>query len=406
MYAGPGSGPLLAAAAAWDGLAAELALAAAGYSSVISELTSAQWVGPASAAMVAAVAPYAAWLGTTAQRAEQAGTQARAAAAAYELAFAMTVPPPVIAANRALLMTLITTNFFGQNTPAIAATEAQYAEMWAQDAAAMYAYASSSATASVLTPFMPAPETTNPAAVVLQAAAVGQAVAAPAESAASTASMTPQLVAATAVAEVLRQLSSPASMPWYWEIAQWIEAHLPDLTVANRVTIVRILGQSYFFAGISQYVASIVQQMIPGTPGGAGDAGSSVLDWWGPSLASGFGAGHGTAAGAGGAVVRGVPTAVSQYWAYQGHPSAALGKGGSIGSLRVPEDWAFRVRMANPTAMGGPVANNVTEILKGPTENALLRGIQMSGAGQATGGGYGHKYGFRLAVMQRPPFAG
>ena len=38
MYFGPGSGPMLAAAAAWDGLAAQLHSAAASYSSVISEL--------------------------------------------------------------------------------------------------------------------------------------------------------------------------------------------------------------------------------------------------------------------------------------------------------------------------------------------------------------------------------
>ena len=56
----------------------------------------------------------------------------------------MTVPPPVIAANRVLLANLIATNFLGQNTPAIAVTEAQYAEMWAQDAGAMYTYAASS----------------------------------------------------------------------------------------------------------------------------------------------------------------------------------------------------------------------------------------------------------------------
>jgi PPE-repeat protein len=66
--------------------------------------------------------------------------------AAYEAAFAMTVPPPVIAANRALLMALIATNFFGQKTPAIMATEAQYTEMWAQDAAAMFGYAGASQT--------------------------------------------------------------------------------------------------------------------------------------------------------------------------------------------------------------------------------------------------------------------
>ena len=132
MYSGAGSGPMLAAASAWNGLAAELRLAATGYSSVLSELTGQAWHGPSSAAMAAAAAPYVAWLSTAATQAEQTAAQAEAAVAAYEAAFVATVPPPVIAANRAQLMALIATNFFGQNTAAIAATEAQYAEMWAQ----------------------------------------------------------------------------------------------------------------------------------------------------------------------------------------------------------------------------------------------------------------------------------
>src|SRR5208283_1484402 len=94
-----------------------------------------------------------AWLSTTATQAEETAAQAEAAVAAYEAAFAATVPPPVIAANRAQLMVLVATNFLGQNTPAIAATEALYMEMWAQDAAAMYGYAGSSAAASQLTSF-------------------------------------------------------------------------------------------------------------------------------------------------------------------------------------------------------------------------------------------------------------
>jgi PPE-repeat protein len=46
MYAGPGSGPMLAAAAAWDGLATELQAAAASYRSVISGLTAGPWLAP------------------------------------------------------------------------------------------------------------------------------------------------------------------------------------------------------------------------------------------------------------------------------------------------------------------------------------------------------------------------
>jgi PPE-repeat protein len=176
MYAGPGSGPMLAAATAWDGLAAELQSTAASYESVISELSGGPWLGPSSVSMAAAAAPYMQWMTTAAAQAEQTATQAKAAAAAYEAAFAMTVPPPLITANRSLLMALIATNIFGQNTMAIAATETDYAEMWAQDAAAMYGYAGSSATASTLTPFTSPPPTTNPAGVTGQAAAAGQSI--------------------------------------------------------------------------------------------------------------------------------------------------------------------------------------------------------------------------------------
>ncbi|MGO9926551.1 MAG: PPE family protein [Mycobacterium sp.] len=184
MYSGPGSGPLMAAATAWDELAAELDSTAASYSSVISGLTSEEWLGPSSASMAAAAAPYAAWMSTTAAQAEQAAAQALAAASAYEAAFAMTVPPPVIAANRSQTMMLIATNILGQNTPAIAASEAQYAEMWAQDSAAMQGYASFSAVASKLRSFTSPPQTTNPAGLAGQAATVAQA-AAPAAAAAA-----------------------------------------------------------------------------------------------------------------------------------------------------------------------------------------------------------------------------
>lgn len=175
MYVGAGSGPMLAAAAAWDELATELQSTAASYGATIENLAAGPWTGPSSIAMAAAAAPYVAWMSATGAQAEEAATQAKLAAGAYETAFAATVPPPVIAANRALLMALIATNFLGQNTPAIAATEAQYMEMWAQDAAAMYAYAASSAAASQLTPFTEPPQTTNSAAAPAQAAAVSQA---------------------------------------------------------------------------------------------------------------------------------------------------------------------------------------------------------------------------------------
>jgi PPE-repeat protein len=173
IYSGPGSGPMLAAAAAWATLAADLSATARAYQSGIAELTAGPWLGPSSASMAAAAAAYLAWTRSTAAQAEQAAIQARAAATAYETAFAETVPPPVVSANRSLLIALVATNIFGQNTPAIATTETQYAEMWAQDTGAMLGYASSSASATTLTPFTSPPQNTEQGAG--QSAAVAQA---------------------------------------------------------------------------------------------------------------------------------------------------------------------------------------------------------------------------------------
>jgi PPE-repeat protein len=206
MYSGPGSGPMMAAAGAWDALAEELSSTAAGYGSVIAELTSGQWLGPSSVAMAKAAAPYVAWLDAAAAQAEHTAAQAKEAVAAYELAFATTVPPPVIAANRSLLMALVATNFFGQNTAAIAATETQYAEMWVQDAVAMYGYAGSSSAASRLTPFSPPPSTTDPARLAAQSGAVAHAASSSAGTQATTLS---QLI--SEMPGALQQLAAPAT---------------------------------------------------------------------------------------------------------------------------------------------------------------------------------------------------
>lgn len=176
MYSGPGAGSLWAAAA-WDQVSAELQSAAETYRSVIASLTGWQWLGPSSVRMGAAVTPYVEWLTTTAAQARQTATQITAAATGFEQAFAMTVPPPAIMANRAQVLSLIATNFFGQNTAAIAALETQYAEMWEQDATAMYDYAATSAAARTLTPFTSPQQDTNSAGLPAQSAEVSRATA-------------------------------------------------------------------------------------------------------------------------------------------------------------------------------------------------------------------------------------
>src|SRR5271167_4083521 len=88
MYLGAGSGPLLAAAAAWDELAAQLHSTATSYGATVSGLTAGQWTGPSSIAAAAAASPYVSWMSATGTQAELAATQAKVAAGAYEAAFA------------------------------------------------------------------------------------------------------------------------------------------------------------------------------------------------------------------------------------------------------------------------------------------------------------------------------
>lgn len=171
MYHGAGVAPLLVAAAMWTELATELHSAGAGYASAVQTLVSGPWLGPSAVAMAAAAGPYATWLNCTAVQASETAAHAQLAATAYEEAFAATVPPPLVAANRAELLVLVATNLLGQNTAAIAATEAHYLSMWAQDAAAMYAYASASAAANQLTAFTNPPQTTNSGAAAARSAA-------------------------------------------------------------------------------------------------------------------------------------------------------------------------------------------------------------------------------------------
>jgi PPE-repeat protein len=402
MYAGPGSESMMVAATAWDELAAELGTAASGYNSVIDDLTSGPWVGPTSAQMVSAVVPYVSWMSTAAAQAEEAASQARAAAAAFEAAFAMTVPPPVIVANRALLAALVATNFFGQNTPAIMATEAQYMEMWAQDAGAMYGYAASSATASVLTPYQSPPNTSTPDAVANQAAAVTQANATPAGNSGQTAaSVISQLTSIPQVLQqlALQQLSGYTFTNWPFSLIQnqikaFLTYGLPTPTnnwaglAAGQYDAARRALQAYFGVGIGNFGWGIGQQTFQGlgTTAGAAGAWFPTPQFAGLHLGGAFGV-NAVSGGNGGAVL------------------ASAGQAGKVGMLSVPANWTTPTVQAQATlaAMEETPANAGAA----PGTNALLRGMPMGAAGRRTAGyGYTNKYGFRYSVLTRPPSAG
>jgi PPE-repeat protein len=171
MYYGFGSGSMVAAATAWDRLAANLYETATSCRAVTSTPAEGS-AGAAALAMDQAMTPYVGWLNTAATKAAQAATQAAAAASAHESALAALVPPDVINTNRAQLLSLATTNCLGQASPMIADTDAEYERMWVNDAEAMYAYGRASAGASALTPFSTPHLSIDPADSARQSAAL------------------------------------------------------------------------------------------------------------------------------------------------------------------------------------------------------------------------------------------
>ncbi|MEB3032306.1 PPE family protein [[Mycobacterium] nativiensis] len=306
MYSGPGAAPMLTAAAAWDALAAELEVAAVGYSEVVTSLTGHAWSGSSSAAMATAAAPYVAWLQAGATKAEQTAMQARTVAAAYETAFAATVPPAEVTANRALLATLVATNFFGQNTPAIAATEIHYAEMWAQDAVAMYGYAVSAASASALPPLDQPPQTTDPTGPGGQSGAVSHAAGSNGLN--------------SAVQSALQQLSAPA------------DASTPPPNGFE--TISDALNPLTPFTSLASSGLSFDSAMYTVVSNGAG---------WGRLLfVRGGMEGALTFEGLG---PRGVLSASTTP-----APSLGMGRATPIGGLSVPPSWASAAPELRPTA--------------------------------------------------------
>jgi PPE-repeat protein len=370
MYAGAGAGPLMAAASAWGSLGAELQQTAASYESVVANLTSDEWTGPSSTSFVAAVTPLIAWLQQTGAAAEHAGVQASNSAAAYETAFAATVPPAVVAANRALLATLVATNFLGINTPAIAATEANYAEMWAQDAAAMTGYQASSAASSQFQPLSPAPQVTT-----------GLAGAAPAQN------LGPLQTLLSNLQSLLPLGNGPTGIP-----------ALDDLN-----TIVGIPGIENAFNGAVNTSAWFVMNAIPTavslghtlgavgsvevaddvTPLGAGlGTGMTLAGSVGSSGAAGLG-------GLGGvSMVAEAPTVL-----------ASAGSSASVGGLSVPAGWS------GATSEGATLAGTgwTAGVEEAAPVNAVPAGMPaMANAGRGGFGFGGPRYGTKPVVMPKP----
>ncbi|TAM63868.1 PPE family protein [Mycobacterium sp.] len=362
MYAGAGSAPFMAAATAYANLAAEVSATATQWESIISLLTTEQWTGGGSAAAAAAAQPIVSYLTETAATLEQTSAQATASAAAYEAAFAATVPPPMIAANRTLLATLVATNVLGVNSAAIAATEAQYAEMWVQDATMMATYQAASAAAGVLTPVTPLTSTTNPAA----AATVDSAALAADSTGGTAQALTAPLTNAPA-------LAAPT---------------LPFTTDGLLSSVDNFLGTPSVFNAINGGVntgAWFTMNAIPN----AVQLGRTL----GTVQAIPFSLADSVAPATGAAVTPGTMV---------GSVSGALGEASAVGGLSVPAGWnaAAPGSLASATAPLGGSGWTAAAEAEGVTAMPGMPGMAAAAKG-AGGYGTGPRYGFKPIVMPK-----
>ena len=384
MYAGHGAGSMLAAAAAWNAVAAELRSAAANYSTVITALSSEGWLGPASAKMAAAVQPYVEWLDTTAEQAEQAGAQANAAAA-YEAAFAATVPPPVVTANRVLQANLVASNIFGQNTGAIAATDAQYGEMWAQDASAMTSYTTASRAASQMTTFSAPQSDPTTDGTALQADAVDNALAAPAATQATSIwdwlGLSPNSNTSTEGLAGIMNFFSNSNQ-------NLIGAFLNNASVSG-------LSNAFTTNGILNPTA-FIDSMVTINGLGAVSATTSGLEDLAAGLAS-------------------APALASATTALPGAAaSAALGEASLVGALSAPPSWAGTgstvSTIARTTQIGAGVYHGfgaATPMVMEEVGAVGMPGMPLAGIPGPNEDEFADPiYGFRPRVIGRPPAAG
>jgi PPE-repeat protein len=373
---------MLAAAEAWESLAAELHSAANSYQSVVSGLTAGSWSGPSSASMAAAASSYTAWLTATATQAEESAAQAKSAVAAYQAAFTSTVPPPAVAANRSQLTTLVATNLFGRNTQAIAAYEAQYAEMWAQDAAAMYAYAGSSGSATTLTPFTPPQQNTNPSGSGGQAAAVSQATGTSGGNVQSTVSSIQQ-----AFSSVPNALQNLATAP----AATTAAASDPLSTLSNLISIFLDAPSAIatFAADIPFGVVGVTALPLDIIGAGTGLHTDKIISGWnGEEAWPGTGTQPPTSFPA--IITDGATTPTL---------SAGLAEANTVGALSVPPTWAVATPAVRPIAMtlptlpttgAGAVPAAAAAEIAGAGSGSVYAEMAVAGmAGRAIGGTLG-----------------
>jgi PPE-repeat protein len=325
IFAGAGSGSLVTAASAWDGLASDLSASASSFNSVLSGLANGAWTGPASMSMAAAAVPYVTWLSGAAAQAAEAAGQARAAATAFESALAGTVPLPLVTSNRTTYKSLAQTNYLGLNTPAIFATEFDYVEMWAQDVGAMLGYHAGATSVASALPSFSLPSFSLPSLSLSGLEGV------------FTSAISPLVGAGSIVGSVVPEVSALASQIPLQSVESFaqIAMYPASMAMSPIMMAVQAATQSSNAAGMA-----------------ASAAGAGLVD--APKLLDGAAAG-GAMKGLGG---------------MGGGMSAGLGQARLVGAMSVPQTWqgsmpsrmgssamsGMGAGMPNAAAMGAPPA--------------------------------------------------
>jgi PPE-repeat protein len=294
------------------------------------------------------------------------------------------VPLAEIAANRALLAQLVANNFLGQNTGAIATTEANYLDMWIQDALAMDTYQMNSKAASALPAQAAAP----------QVASGAQALAAATPAAAPTDPVSITELLLLALADLFGYTGAGPQGVDATTLATWLGTVATGVA-ANPSAALLPVQTSYYMGMLASTPARMF--MSSGSQSGAG-ASSSTLASMGDSLmenVSKFIDGKlvNVTAGVGGQL---------QKWGSS--IAASLASAQHVGGLSVPNAWHG---MAPDMARAAPVlpATSVAapSMTTGLPSSPFAQGLMGALAGRGVS-----SLGSRVAakVMPRSPAGG
>lgn len=311
IESGPGAESLIQAAGAWQELGASLEESAENYASALSSLAG-NWRGPSSSAMVQAVEPYITWVRTTAQQTQVLSASTQAAATAFNSVRAAIVPLALVVANRTLLVQLLATNEFGNKLPAIAETEQEYQDMWADNSAAMIRYQAASAQATTTLPqFSSPPSITNSTATNVEAAA--------AQTASPAATST---AAAANPLDFLQQLSSDLSF-----------FNNSNDTLGPNANLYNTIFSSGFPINLLSYLAQ--NQSAQALTNVQSQIGQGLSE--GESALGPLGAGLGAPGGGLGVPGAGLGSpGIGAFGGISEAPTAAMGAGWSVGKLTAP----------------------------------------------------------------------